>query len=113
MTNAERIYKFETTHSPPDREPTTYSGNPGMLAESLAKDFAEVEQAIKIRPAMMPVRLGDKLFRERITITDANFFDVFDYPVVAGLRRILLGSRKSGTTTDSPTSGSSKALQIR
>ena len=95
IPNAERIYKFETTYSPPNREPTTYSGNPGMLAESLAKDFAEVEQAIKVRPALMPVRLGDKLFSEHIAITDTNFFDVFDYPVVAGLREEALQNNTS------------------
>jgi putative ABC transport system permease protein len=95
IPNAERIYKFETTHSPPNRESMTYWGNPGMLAESLAKDFAEIEQAIKVRPAIMPVRLGDKLFNEQIAITDANFFDVFDYPVVAGLREEALQNNTS------------------
>ena len=41
IPDAERIYKFETTYSPPNRESTRYSGNPGLLAQSLAKDFAE------------------------------------------------------------------------
>lgn len=95
IPDAERIYKFETTHSPPHRESTTYSGNPGLLAQSLAKDFAEVEQAIKVRPALMPVRLGDKSFSELIAITDANFFDVFDLPVVAGLREEALQNNTS------------------
>jgi putative ABC transport system permease protein len=95
IPNAERIYKFETTQSPPNRKSTASAGTPGMLAQSLVKDFGDIEQAIRIRHAAMPVRLGDKLFREVIAITDANFFNIFDYPIVAGLREEALQNNSS------------------
>lgn len=100
IPNAERIYKFETTYTPPNRDPMQFAQNPGLLAEYLAKDFAEVEEGIKIRTSSMPVRLGDKIFRERIAITDANFFNVFDFPVVAGLREEALQNNTSALISE-------------
>ncbi|MFC2156559.1 ABC transporter permease [Acidobacteriota bacterium] len=64
-----------------------YTLTPLILGETLALDFPEVEQSLRIyRPrSIMTVKYGNQAFTEsRILFVEKNFFDVFTFPMREG-----------------------------
>ncbi len=56
------------------------------VAQTLKKDYPEVEEATRIRPYGTPrVTYGDKTFKEEaFAFVDSNFFQVFTIPLIKG-----------------------------
>src|ERR1700730_13370593 len=62
------------------------------VAQTLKKDYPEVEEATRIRPYGTPrVTYGDKTFKEEaFAFVDSNFFQVFTIPLIKGDARTAL-----------------------
>jgi putative ABC transport system permease protein len=63
---------------------------PADVGQWLALDFPHVTAVTRLFPAGAFLQRSDVQFNEQITWTDANFFEVFQFPVVAGDLRIAL-----------------------
>ena len=56
----------------------------GALARALARDFPEVEKAVRVWIDFIDVSLGEKEFPLSICIADPELFEIFDFPFVRG-----------------------------
>jgi putative ABC transport system permease protein len=76
-------------------------GTPPPLAAAFTGGIPEVEAATRLYPASrMVVRRGDVVFDERrIVAADANFFDLFSFPLRAGDPRTALAAPNSVVLT--------------
>lgn len=89
-TNVDRIYRiqeksFDTWQPNPDKPYQESAWLQTGLAPALKSDLAEVEFACRFNPdADGVVRYQDKALTESITYTDADFFRMFSFPLLAG-----------------------------
>ncbi|MFD1145217.1 ABC transporter permease [Larkinella insperata] len=68
-------------------EGTTYTGTltPGPLAEVIKREVPEVVYATKVQfPEEILIKVGDKSTKERGFYATKDFFQVFDFPTLAG-----------------------------
>jgi putative ABC transport system permease protein len=100
LPKAERIAVFEGEIRVPGRDTMAFAGSPGLLAPALAKDFSsDIEATTRVFDTNDTVRIGDKQFLSSFNYVDANFFDLFDLPVVAGSRDKILADNRSVALT--------------
>jgi putative ABC transport system permease protein len=92
IPNVERIYKLEVTFFVPGREPIASGQTPGPAGEALATYFDELEETTRIYRTGGTFTYGENQFNERVYFVDANFFSVFDLPMVAGDRKLAMTS---------------------
>lgn len=88
-----------------------YSGNErrhcltsARLGPTLAQEFPEVEQYVRLGLVRREtyVRQGEKLFREkRLLFADSTFFEVFDFPLIAGNPQSALRAKQTLVLTES------------
>ena len=84
--NADLIHRVSVSGLINDTE-LGYTLTPLILAETLAQDFPEVEEALRIyRPrSIITVRYKNKAFTEpRVLLVEKNFFKVFSFPFIDG-----------------------------
>lgn len=101
LSDAGRVVIVETTFSPPGRAPSRFATSPGLAAAALVTDFpAEIRQAVRVYRDGVPIRVRDRQFNDFVTFVDANFFEVFDLPLAAGLRDEALANNASILVTE-------------
>lgn len=89
-TNVDRIFRiqeksFDTWQPNPDKPYQESAWLQTGLAPALKSDLAEVEFACRFNPdADGVVRYQDKAITESISYTDADFFRMFSFPLLAG-----------------------------
>lgn len=89
-TNVDRIFRiqeksFDTWQPNPDKPYQESAWLQTGLAPALKADLAEVEFACRFNPdADGVVRYQDKAITESISYTDADFFRMFSFPLLAG-----------------------------
>lgn len=89
-TNKDRIYRiqeksFDTWQPNPEKPYQESAWLQTGLAPALKTDLAEVELACRFNPdADGIVRYQDKAITESVTYTDADFFKMFSFPLIAG-----------------------------
>lgn len=70
---------------------------PPVLAEDLKRNFPEIENAIRIgRMGDEIIRIGNQSFKEKgtsIAYADADFFSVFNFPLITGNPSTVLAAR--------------------
>jgi putative ABC transport system permease protein len=84
--NAHRIYRV-TTSGLINKTESEFTLTPLILAETLAQDFPEVEEAMRIfrLRSIVTVRYKDKAFTEpRLLLVEKNFFKLFSFPFIQG-----------------------------
>lgn len=94
---------------------------PFPLAETLKNNFAEVESAVRIHPMDGEVRIAGQQFNENVTITDKDFFHVFDFRAIAGSTEsvltdpanVVLTRRMAEKYFGDPASAINKTISIR
>jgi putative ABC transport system permease protein len=96
LPNADRIISVESTFNVPGREKIAFAATPGPMKPALDKDFSsDIERAVRIYGDSLPVRVGDRKFRGELTFVDPGFFEVFDLPMIAGVREPVLANNSS------------------
>jgi putative ABC transport system permease protein len=88
--DAERIYRVAKKSNFPGRNDMALTST--ALAPALAAELPEIESSIRIYKSRdWFVRAGEETFKEtRVRFADANIFDIFSIPLVAGNPRTAL-----------------------
>lgn len=101
--NADRIYRFVTELH---RETVNYSGNvPSPLGKAFRNDYNFAEKVARIASfdgALITVndKSGIHRSKEHIAYTEADFFAIFNYPLVQGDHRTLLTEPNTAILTE-------------
>lgn len=83
---SDTIYTFMTRF----KGDVNFISTPGPLAPSLVAEFPEVESGIRIQGKKVLVQSNKELFNEEILLTDAHFFDFFDFKLLEGDKHQVL-----------------------
>lgn len=100
--NSDRIYRAVLDGNFGGKE-FIIANSPAPMAETLKRDFPEVEDAARIRAYGYPViRYGDKVFsEERFYWADSNIFNVFTFEFVYGSKENALTEPNAVILTES------------
>lgn len=79
-----QVYRLETDVLAPGQEPARTDAAASTAADSLALDFPEVEGVARLARSSRWVGRDKAETWERVAWTDAAFFEVLPYPVLAG-----------------------------
>lgn len=79
-----QVYRLETDVLAPAQEPARTDGASSTAAANLALDFPEVEGIARLARSSRWVGGDEAKTWERVAWTDADFFKVLPYPVLAG-----------------------------
>jgi putative ABC transport system permease protein len=85
LPDAERVYQVQAVHTDPETgEVSIQQGAHGVITESLAKDFPQIE-AISRADGTQPVLLkdGEPVYAD-VYLTEANFFEILQLPFLRG-----------------------------
>jgi putative ABC transport system permease protein len=101
-STASRVYRVALTlhaNGQPDKD---FAVTAGPLAPVLAKDFPEVEKAVRFEGYGTTLGYqGQHFFTNRFLFTDSTFLDVFDYPMLKGDPHTALNGSNSIVITES------------
>lgn len=96
LPKSDRIAAIESTFFVPGREKLTFGGTPGPMKAALDTSFtSEIERAVRVYQDELPVKVGDRRFLAAVSYADPGFFEVFDLPIVAGVREPALADNRS------------------
>jgi hypothetical protein len=97
--NAGKIYRVKTVRWFNGQE-QNWGIVPRPLAPALAANFPAVEHAVRLSRHAAAFRHGDNVFNETILHVDAEFFEMFDFPLKFGTAEEQAGAeRKAGAQT--------------
>lgn len=88
--NKNLIYRMEgksydTWQQDPAKPYQTDAWLQSRMRDAIKEDLAEVEYATRFNPNSTAIfRYGDKVFTEKITYVDADFFKMFSFPLLKG-----------------------------
>src|SRR5690606_11711747 len=98
----DRIYQVIETQTYPGAGNFETFATPGQLAPTMEQELPEVEHAVRYSwPMPMLLSQGEQGFKGRGVYTDAAFFEVFSFPVIAGNAAQALKQPNSVVITDS------------
>ncbi|MVM38723.1 FtsX-like permease family protein [Spirosoma sp. HMF3257] len=81
--NGDRIFMVEYTQEV-NKETQVYGNAPAPIATALSTDFPQVKRAVRVQREGVQVVRKENLFDETITYADANFFQLFTFPLKYG-----------------------------
>lgn len=84
IPDASRLYQLDALYSPPGRVPSESSSVSFVTFPYLKQDFPEINHATRVLSMPEAVRAGIILGRESVTMTDPDFFAVFNLPLLSG-----------------------------
>ncbi|MEX1103449.1 MAG: ABC transporter permease, partial [Dehalococcoidia bacterium] len=82
-THADRILLVEQERTEGETS-YTFGTTPLALAPALEADFPVVERAVRLAPRYMTVSHGEKSFGDEVRFVDADFFEMFTFPLRYG-----------------------------
>lgn len=88
-TKADRIYRVYGREDYGKDEKFFYTVTPFPMGPALKENFAEVEAQVRINNIGSPVKVGENLFNEQVTVAGQDFFELFDFEVIDGNREAL------------------------
>lgn len=81
---SERIYRAAVEEIYGEDEKFFNTVTPIVLAQTLQENFPEISQSTRIGVMNSLVKRGEDAFTERIHIVDADFHEMFDFPIIQG-----------------------------
>ena len=84
FTQPDRVYRVEITYQNKGQPAIRFTGSPVPVKEVLNDEFPSLLTATSIITPEMVVTAGETRLRVPVTFTDKNFFNVLDFPVIAG-----------------------------
>lgn len=79
-----RIFRVQTISTDKDGKVNKDCQAPLVLPPIAANEIAGIERFTRFLYGGGSLRFGDKVFNEGLAFADSTFFDLFDYPLVAG-----------------------------
>ena len=100
---ADRIYRINSHIKEPDKDTMRWAVTPFPMAPALAKDYPEVEEAVRLAGAGRNMyKTGEtRLYEDKVFFTDSNFFRVFTHKFIEGRPQTALQTPKSMVLTES------------
>lgn len=86
--NGDRIYQI-TNYVQQEGEQNLWSDTPIMLATALANDHEAVEAASRYEYRSAMIKRNTDVFDELSVFVDPAFFEMFDFPILAGNKQVL------------------------
>ncbi len=99
----DQIYRVALNRIYPDNE-VDYAVIPITIGEAIETDFPEVEACTRVfsQNNEFITRVGERHFRERyVILADSNFFDFFNFPLIAGDQSTVLKTPNGFVLTES------------
>lgn len=81
--DAERIFTIQSVINW-DRSEQKWARTPQLLGKSFQDDFPQIEYMTRVNVKSAVIRFEDKVFSERLTFADQDFFNIFDFPLIFG-----------------------------
>ncbi|MBT5187091.1 MAG: hypothetical protein HOM01_09805, partial [Kordiimonadaceae bacterium] len=95
-SDAERLYRLQTTWIIEGRDDLELANSSGPIKPALKPYFeGEIEASARLNRFSGVVKLGDNQFRERISMADPEFLDIFDLEIISGDARAALSDHSS------------------
>ncbi len=91
--NAEEIYRIKSVRVQNGRE-RMWGYTPRPLGPALAQDFPAIKNAVRMSPASVVLKFGDKIFNESALHVNPNFFAMFTFPLKYGEANALADKNK-------------------
>ncbi len=88
---SETIYTFMTKF----RGDINFISTPGPLAPTLVAELPEVTEGIRLQGKKVLVEADQEVFNEQVLLTDAHFFEFFDFDLLMGDKKKVLIDLKS------------------
>ncbi len=88
-TKGDRIYRVYAREDYGENEKFFNTVTPFPMGPALKENFAEVEHQVRINNIGSPVKVGENLFNEQITVAGQDFFELFDFEIINGNREAL------------------------
>ena len=85
-SKADRIYRVYATEDWGENQQFASANTPFPMGPALKENFPEVLSHIRINGFGTQLKFGDQIFNEQVTVAGQDFFDVFDFELVAGTR---------------------------
>jgi putative ABC transport system permease protein len=100
---ADRIYRINAHIKEPDKDTMRWAVTPFPMAPALAKDYPEVEEAVRfVSNGKVMYKTGDlRLYEEKVFTVDSNLFRVFTYKFIEGDPQTALKEPRSMVLTRS------------
>ena len=100
---AARIYRINSNIKEPDKDTMRWAVTPFPMAPALAKDYPEVEEAVRfVGNGKVMYKSGDlRIYEDKVYTVDSNVFRVFTYKFIAGDPQTALKEPKSMVLTRS------------
>ncbi len=101
--DGDRIYRVALNRVYPDNE-VDYAVIPISIGEAMDMDFPEVESCTRVfsQDNEFITQLGERTFRERyVILADSNFFDFFNFSLIAGDKSTVLKTPNGFVLTES------------
>lgn len=99
--NADRIYLMYNRDKDPQGQAWAWPKTPKILAPTLKKDYAEVEDAVRYRNVTFLLSAGEKKLNTRGAFADSGFLHVFSFPLKEGNAQNALKGTYSIVLTES------------
>ncbi|MFW7266528.1 ABC transporter permease [Gluconacetobacter sp. Hr-1-5] len=90
VPGASHIYQVDDDFRPAGRAPYESSYISFVPVPFMEQDFPEISEAVRVFENPVPVRAGEVLGRDVVTLTDRNFFAVFALPLLDGNKATAL-----------------------
>lgn len=87
-TKGDRIYQI-TNYVKDDQGNILMGDSPILLGPQLVQDHQAVESFVRIEYSGGDVKYGSDVFREAISFVDPSYFEIFDFPMIYGDRKVL------------------------
>ncbi len=82
--NVDRIYFMYNRDKDPQGQKWAWPNTPKILAPTLKKDYAEVEDAVRYQNVTFLLTAGEKKLNKRGAFTDSGFLNVFSFTLLEG-----------------------------
>jgi len=84
IPGTENIYRVESTFTFPGAPALSVEGVPNPVTAAMQAQIPEVQAQTRLAPERMTVKIGDRLFSERVMVADPNFFQMIQVPLAEG-----------------------------
>lgn len=94
---AKKIYTVQSLITWEGRQ-ETWARTPQLLGQVLKQEFPQVTHTARVQVKSALVRYEDKIFSERLTFADQDYFEIFQFPMAVGSsnlgpKEVIISSR--------------------
>ena len=89
---ADNIYQI-TNYVIKDNGESQWGRTPITLKEALVQDIPQVVKSVRVEAKTAIFKFDQKIFHERVSFVDPEFFEIFSFPLLYGNKNVLYGDK--------------------